>query len=51
MLTATTDIGNAKIEGLEDSLGMTGNDYNVALMVFFIPYVRGQHQSSTSKNR
>ena len=33
------NIGNAKIEGLEDSLNMTGNDYNVALMVFFIPYV------------
>lgn len=26
--------------GLEASLGMTGEDYNVALVVFFIPYVR-----------
>ena len=33
------NIGNAKIEGLEASLGMTGNDYNIALVVFFIPYV------------
>ncbi|KXT09413.1 hypothetical protein AC579_8437 [Pseudocercospora musae] len=33
------NIGNAKIEGLEASLGMTGNDYNIALMVFFVPYV------------
>ncbi|KAF2211028.1 hypothetical protein CERZMDRAFT_44134 [Cercospora zeae-maydis SCOH1-5] len=33
------NIGNAKIEGLEDDLGMTGNDYNIALVVFFIPYV------------
>lgn len=33
------NIGNAKIEGLEDSLNMTGTDYNVALMMFFIPYV------------
>ena len=28
MLTSI-DIGNAKIEGLEDSLGMTDTDYNV----------------------
>jgi MFS family permease len=33
------NIGNAKIEGLEASLGMTGTDYNVALAVFFVPYV------------
>lgn len=33
------NIGNAKIEGIEDSLGMTGNDYNVAVAVFFISYV------------
>ncbi|KAJ4315851.1 hypothetical protein N0V94_005737 [Neodidymelliopsis sp. IMI 364377] len=33
------NIGNAKIEGLEASLGMTGTDYNIALMMFFIPYV------------
>ncbi|KAK3721289.1 hypothetical protein LTR37_003164 [Vermiconidia calcicola] len=33
------NIGNAKIEGLEASLGMEGNDYNIALMLFFVPYV------------
>jgi hypothetical protein len=33
------NIGNAKIEGLEDTLNMSGTDYNVALMVFFVPYV------------
>lgn len=33
------NIGNAKIEGLEASLGMSGTDYNVALAVFFVPYV------------
>lgn len=33
------NIGNAKIEGLEDTLNMQGTDYNVALMMFFIPYV------------
>ncbi|KAF2852555.1 MFS general substrate transporter [Plenodomus tracheiphilus IPT5] len=33
------NIGNAKIEGLETTLNMSGTDYNVALMVFFVPYV------------
>lgn len=33
------NIGNAKIEGIERSLGMRGNDYNVAVSVFFISYV------------
>lgn len=31
--------GNAKIEGLLPSLGMTGTQYNIALSIFFIPYV------------
>lgn len=31
--------GNAKIEGLEASLNMSGTDYNVALAIFFIPYI------------
>ncbi|KAK9446413.1 major facilitator superfamily domain-containing protein [Limtongia smithiae] len=34
-----SNIGNAKIEGLETSLGMSGNDYNIALVVFFLPYI------------
>jgi sugar phosphate permease len=33
------NIGNAKIEGLEDSLNMNDTDYNVAVAVFFVPYV------------
>ncbi|KAL1588090.1 hypothetical protein WHR41_03413 [Cladosporium halotolerans] len=33
------NIGNAKIEGLEASLGMVDTDYNVAVGVFFVPYV------------
>lgn len=33
------NIGNAKIEGLEKSLSMKGNDYNVATMVFFVSYI------------
>lgn len=32
-----TNIGNAKIQGLTQDLQMTGTDYNIALMIFFIP--------------
>lgn len=32
------NIGNAKIEGLTEDLNMTGNDYNIALTVFFFTY-------------
>lgn len=31
------NIGNAKIFGLEEELGMTGSQYSIGLMVFFIP--------------
>ncbi|RDW74831.1 hypothetical protein BP6252_05973 [Coleophoma cylindrospora] len=34
-----TNIGNAKIQGLVQDLKMTGSDYNVALMIFFVPYI------------
>ncbi len=37
------NIGNARIQGLESDLGMTGNAYNVALSVFFAPYVQRTH--------
>ncbi|KAI4155897.1 MAG: hypothetical protein LQ340_000677 [Diploschistes diacapsis] len=33
------NIGNAKIQGLDTDLNMTGNQYNVALFIFFIPYI------------
>ncbi|KAL8712248.1 MAG: hypothetical protein Q9220_003399 [cf. Caloplaca sp. 1 TL-2023] len=33
------NIGNARIQGLEKSLHMKGTDYNVALQVFFVPYI------------
>ncbi|KAI1337038.1 putative MFS transporter [Xylariaceae sp. FL0016] len=33
------NIGNAKIEGLVDDLGLVGNQYNIALSLFFIPYI------------
>lgn len=33
------NIGNAKIEGLIEDLGLTGTQYNVALTAFFPPYI------------
>lgn len=32
------NIGNAKIEGFIEDLGLTGAQYNVALAIFFVPY-------------
>lgn len=34
-----TSAGNAKIQGLTDDLNMKKQDYNIALFVFFIPYI------------
>lgn len=34
-----SNIGNAKIQGIETSLGMEGQDYGIALFVFFITYI------------
>lgn len=33
-----TNLGNAKIAGMETDLNLYGNRYNVALSVFFVPY-------------
>ena len=33
------NIGNARIQGLEKDLHMSGQDYNIALFVFFVPYI------------
>ncbi|KAK3717489.1 hypothetical protein LTR37_005879 [Vermiconidia calcicola] len=33
------NIGNAKIEGMTEDLNMQDTDYNVAVSVFFIPYI------------
>ncbi|KAH7151667.1 putative MFS transporter [Dactylonectria estremocensis] len=34
-----SNMGNAKTAGLVDDLGLVGNQYNILLSVFFIPYV------------
>ncbi|KAK2013272.1 hypothetical protein LZ32DRAFT_658074 [Colletotrichum eremochloae] len=33
------NIGNVKIEGMVQDLGMTGVQYNIVLSIFFIPHV------------
>ena len=33
------NIGNARIQGLEKDLHMKGQDYSIALFMFFIPYI------------
>ena len=33
------NIGNAKIAGMTKDLNLTGIQYNIALSLFFIPYV------------
>ena len=33
------NIGNARLQGLEADLDMSGHDYNIALFIFFIPYI------------
>ena len=33
------NIGNARIQGLEKDLHMEGHDFNIALLIFFVPYV------------
>ena len=34
-----TNIANASVFGLQKDLGLTGNQYNTALTMFFIPYI------------
>ena len=33
-----SNIGNAKVAGMNDELGLTSSQYNIALTVFFFPY-------------
>ncbi|EXJ80382.1 hypothetical protein A1O1_08526 [Capronia coronata CBS 617.96] len=46
-----TNIGNARLAGLEMDLGMTGLDYNVALAVFFPFYVAAEVPSNLMMKR
>ena len=33
------NIGNAKIEGMDKDIRLTGNQYNIASTIFFVPYI------------
>src|SRR6202035_269240 len=33
------NIGNARLFGLEADTGLIGNQYNIALLLFFVPYI------------
>ncbi|KFA66688.1 hypothetical protein S40285_04977 [Stachybotrys chlorohalonatus IBT 40285] len=46
-----TNIGNARLAGLEEDLGMTGFDYNVAVAVFFPFYVAAEIPSNIAMKR
>ncbi|KAL4899061.1 hypothetical protein BDW74DRAFT_189540 [Aspergillus multicolor] len=46
-----TNIGNARLAGLEDDLGMSGLDYNVALAIFFPFYVAAEIPSNIMMKR
>ncbi|KAF8660605.1 hypothetical protein AX16_001584 [Volvariella volvacea WC 439] len=46
-----TNIGNARLAGLEADLGMSGLDYNVALAVFFPFYVAAEVPSNIMMKR
>ncbi|KAF2452660.1 major facilitator superfamily domain-containing protein [Lineolata rhizophorae] len=45
------NIGNARLWGMEDDLGMTGYHYNIVVMVFYIPYVLLEIPSNMIINR
>jgi MFS family permease len=33
------NLGNAKTDGMDKDLGFTGNQYNIMLSIFYVPYV------------
>lgn len=45
------NIGNARIQGLEKDLHMTGNQFNVAIVVFFIPLILFEAPSNIGMKR
>lgn len=45
-----TNIGNAKIQGMIKDLDMTGpSDYNIALFIFFVPYILFEGRRSAAE--
>ena len=33
------NIGNAKIDGMTEDLGLDNNKFNIALAIFYVPYI------------
>ncbi|KAH7303448.1 major facilitator superfamily transporter [Stachybotrys elegans] len=46
-----TNIGNARLENMEDDLGMEGSDYNMCLTIFFIGYAVAEPITNTLLKR
>lgn len=38
-MARSVNIGNARIEGLEKDLKMKGTNYNIALLIIFVPFI------------
>ncbi|KAF5245974.1 hypothetical protein FANTH_7064 [Fusarium anthophilum] len=45
------NIGNAKIEGMLPDLSMNGEQYNIALSIYFIPYILAEIPSNMILNK
>ncbi|KAI0191642.1 major facilitator superfamily transporter [Astrocystis sublimbata] len=46
-----TNIGNAQIEGLLDSLHINGTQYNIAVSLFFVPFILAEVPSNMVLNK
>lgn len=46
-----SNIGNANIYGLTPDIGLVGSQYNVALCIFFVPYIIFEVFSFTPQSR
>ncbi|GAB7363954.1 hypothetical protein MBLNU230_g4516t1 [Neophaeotheca triangularis] len=46
-----SNIGNARLAGLEESLGLEGLQYNIAVAIFFPPYVAAEVPSNLAMKR
>lgn len=50
-LRLTRCTGNARMQGMVEDLNMTGHDYNIALFVFFPPYILFEVPSNITLKR
>ena len=50
-ITTPLTISSARVQGLEDDLGMEGNQFNIAVSVLFVGYILGQIPSNLILSR